>query len=34
VREGAWGCYYATSLDIEVDPQRCRSVKVEEAGTN
>ena len=19
-----WGCYYATSLDIEVDPQRCR----------
>ena len=18
-----WGCYYATSLDIEVDPQRC-----------
>jgi len=26
VREGAvhWGCYYATSLDIEVDLQRCR----------
>jgi hypothetical protein len=26
VREGActdWGCYYATALDIEVDPQRC-----------
>jgi len=19
-----WGCYYATALDIEVDPQRCR----------
>jgi hypothetical protein len=18
-----WGCYYATALDIEVDPQRC-----------
>ena len=28
MREGAcigqnWGCYYATALDIEVDPQRC-----------
>ena len=27
-KEGArgsvhWGCYYATALDIEVDPQRC-----------
>ena len=19
-----WGCYYATALDIEVDPQRCQ----------
>ena len=22
-----WGCYYATALDIEVDPQRCCLVK-------
>ena len=22
-RERHWGCYYATALDIEVDPQRC-----------
>ena len=21
-----WGCYYATALDIEVDPQRCWSL--------
>ena len=24
--EGHWGCYYATALDIEVDPQRRRFV--------
>jgi hypothetical protein len=23
-REMHWGCYYATALDIEVDPQRRR----------